>query len=60
MERMARLGLGVMHPVTGLAVLAQVLTSAWRRGPHMPAQSALLTGAPLLLEQTCYSYAWSM
>lgn len=30
MERMARLGLGVLQPPAGLAVLAQVLRGAWR------------------------------
>ena len=42
LERMARLGLGVVQPAAGLAALAQVLAGAWRPSP---AQRALFVGA---------------
>ena len=42
MERMARLGLGVVQPAAGLAALAQVLAGALRPSP---AQRALFVGA---------------
>lgn len=42
MERMARLGLGVVRPAVGLSVLAQVLASAWQPSA---AQRALFVGA---------------
>ena len=45
MERMARLGLGIVRPNVGLSVLAQVLNSAWQPAA---AQRALFVGAETL------------
>lgn len=45
MERMARMGLGIVRPAVGLSVLAQVLHSAWQ---PRAAQHALFVGAPIL------------
>ena len=48
MERMHRIGLGVLRPAVGLSVLAQALHSAWKPSA---AQGAVLVGehAPLRL-----------
>lgn len=43
MQRMTRMGLGVLSPAVGLSVLAQVLHSAWR--PATTSQRALFVGA---------------
>ena len=45
MERMARMGLGVVRPAVGLSVLAQVLRSAWQPCAD---QRAIFVGAPFL------------
>lgn len=42
MERMARIGLGVLPPATGLAVLANVLQAAW--APRLQTGSPITVG----------------
>ena len=42
MERMARMGLGIVQPATGLSILNRLLSFAWR--PPLPAMPALFVG----------------
>ena len=44
MERMARLGLGIVEPHVGITVLAQVLSIAWTPLASRFDQQALFTG----------------
>ena len=44
MERMARLGLGIVEPYVGVTVLAQVLSIAWSPLRSKVNQHALFTG----------------
>ena len=46
MERMARMGLGVVQPQRGVAVLAQLLQEAWKPLGSPLAQHALFVGMP--------------
>lgn len=42
MERMARMGLGIVQPATGLSILNRLLNLTWR--PPFPAMPALFVG----------------
>lgn len=44
MERMARMGLGIVQPAVGLSVLAHVLAGAWTPGVLPLQQRALFVG----------------
>lgn len=46
MERMARMGLGVVEPHVGATVLGQVMADAWAPLRGHFSQHALFTGAP--------------
>ena len=52
MERMARLGLGIVEPYVGVTVLAQVLSVAWNPLQSRFNQSALFTGMFLIQHPT--------
>lgn len=44
MERMARMGLGIVQPLRGVAVLAQLVQGAWRPLGSPLSQHALFVG----------------
>lgn len=54
MERMARLGLGVVEPEVGVTVLARVLGIAWKPLRSHVNQHALFTGSV----RSCTSPGW--
>ncbi|KAK9803996.1 hypothetical protein WJX72_011444 [[Myrmecia] bisecta] len=51
MERMARMGLGIVQPAVGLGVLAQLLQGAWRPAQSIPSPQAVFVGNVFLWDR---------
>ena len=59
MERMARMGLGIVQPFQGVAVLAQLLQAAWAPLGRPLVQHALHVGEPHTPSSgQCWVWAW--
>ena len=56
MERMARMGLGIVQPYQGVAVLAQLLQAAWAPLGSPLVQLALHVGE--LVPRCCCAWSW--